>query len=407
MSDNTSFYDSSDDSSSVYTINTTSSIKTENLINCKYPFLFISNIVEFKVQQKKYSCNKIFELIEEYFKIDLKYTLDKINKNSCYKEKYDILLTAIFSCVSALLIEDIDENLIQKIVNHISDEFESVVDTYYGFKNNNKFYNNYFNICKNKNTRTSKSSVFMDEKTNILDSYLEENTKNIAIESEKSDFQEKNKEQENDIIIDELDTSKYVKNVFTEDKEKKRNDYIPNKNSNLEDIVNKLNDKINNENINNLNVNFTENINTNKNDNKIKSDIKNNKEKKKRGTYKKDEKQEKLVNKIIDKLFSQKINKNIFPDIKEENRNKINLFVKIYNKYENNFLTKDEYNEIVLNYDKSSTRFFIVKSIYEHIVKNKDLYNSDIIFFYHSFDGLRIENIENFIKKLEKRFYEK
>lgn len=81
------------DSQSTYTQD---SMNTEKLLNCSYPFNFLMNILEHKVQEKKYSIEKIFLFIEEYLDINLKNTLNTIKDNDCYKERYDIVLTSIF-----------------------------------------------------------------------------------------------------------------------------------------------------------------------------------------------------------------------------------------------------------------------------------------------------------------------
>lgn len=202
-------------------------------------------------------------------------------------------------------------------------------------------------------------------------------------------------------------------NNYLEKENKENDDYLKkrhcndvdilkqDKNNSLEDIINKLN-------TNDSKSNFTEVININ-NNNSLAGDtdnIKSSKENKKRGPYIKDN-QEILINKIVNKLFNQKINKNILTDIKEINRNTMNFYIKLYNEHENKSLTKDEYNNIISLYDKNRSRFYIVKVLYEYIIKNKDLYNSNIVFFHHSFDGIRIENIDKLINKIENKFIEK
>lgn len=417
---------SSNDSSSISSINTSSTIKTENLLSCSYPFLFISNLIEFKVKQKKYSSDKIFEILEDYLEIDLKYLLDKINKNEFYKEKYDIILTTVFSCISVLSIQNINKNIIQNMINHLADEFEYIVNTYYAFNINKSFFDKHFNIYKLNDIKSASSSISNNncDKQIIIESYLEESIKNINLDnnvninnimetiiqsSNSSDIKlsennvsinsvEKidNNYDSNDIII-----NKQQKNVMEKMEEKEK------QNNSLEDIINNYDN-------NDLKSIFTEDINTEKNNGKSSSEdeiLKSNngntessKEKKKRGSYKKDGNQEKLINKIIKKLFNQKINNNLLLDIKNQNRNTIDLYVKICKEYENN--EKHKYKDIILNYDKNISRYEIVNKIYKYIIKNKELYDSNIVFFYHTFDGLRSENVNNFNIALENKFTE-
>jgi hypothetical protein len=229
------------------------------------------------------------------------------------------------------------------------------------------------------------------------------------------DFNKINKylEKENNIIVD-----KQTK-IIIENDDKKRcsnnKDILKkDKNNSLEDIINKLNTNYSNsiftEDINIKNINNMCSLAEDTYKNGISSfdsdNIKSSKGKKKRGPYIKGN-QEILINKIVNKLFNQKINKNILTDIKDINRNTMIFYIKLYNEYENKFLTKDEYNDIISFYDKNSSRFYIVKVIYEYIIKNKELYNSDIVFFHHTFDGIRIENIDKLINKIENKFIEK
>lgn len=381
--------------SSTSSINTNSTLNTENLLNCKYPFLFMKDIVEFKVQQEKYTSDEIFTLIEKYFEIDLKYTLNKINENPFYKEKYNILLTTIFSCISSLLIEDVDKKLIQKIINNISDAFESVVDTYCGFNINKSFYHNYFNIYTNSsNISKSSSSILSCEKQSIIESYLEESIKNINEQVDISICENYNKSNEK---VEKLNENKInEENVNSINLNNNESFLVKEKTPSIENIVNKLQDNIKDE--YNENNNFTEEKNNSKINGKVIF------QSKKRGPYKKDGKQEKLINKIVNKLFNQKINNRLLFDIKKQNRNTMDLYVKIYKEYEND--EKVKYKDIILNYDKNITRYEIVNKIYNYIIKNNVLYDSNIIFFYHTFDGLRSENVNDFIIVLENKFTE-
>jgi hypothetical protein len=64
------------------TLQTRSSIVTEKLLNCKYPYSFLSNIIEYKPLQKKHEPEEIFAYIEDYLEIDLKNTFSIIKRNT-------------------------------------------------------------------------------------------------------------------------------------------------------------------------------------------------------------------------------------------------------------------------------------------------------------------------------------
>jgi hypothetical protein len=183
MSDIISTYSSS---STISTFQTRSSIITEKLLNCEYPYNFLSNIIEYKPLQKKHEPEELFSYIEDYLEIDLKNTFNIIKRNTSYQAEYKILLTVILSCVSSLLIKGIeDKTLIQSIVDELADSFESIVNIYCAFDANKKFFNKYlvFNNSKKDNEKNKnninkeiinleKSNV--DGKNEIMEKYLEE-----------------------------------------------------------------------------------------------------------------------------------------------------------------------------------------------------------------------------------------
>lgn len=190
-------YSSDSETSSIYTLGTKESLNTENLLNSTYPYSFLNNLLEFKVQQKRYTQHDIFNFVEEYLNIDLKNIFNCIEKESCYKEHYNLLLTSIFSCVASLLINDYqDRILIQKVIDTMAESFSEIVDMYCSFNINKKFYDKYFNV--NNNSKKLKKEIEEKiEKNVILDNFLEENINNINNDilhemNKKDDFENKN-----------------------------------------------------------------------------------------------------------------------------------------------------------------------------------------------------------------------
>lgn len=201
-------YSSDSETSSIYTIGTKESLNTENLLNSTYPYYFLNNLLEFKVQQKRYTQHDIFNFVEEYLNIDLKNIFNCIEEESCYKENYNLLLTSIFSCVASLLINDCqDRILIQKVIDTMAESFSEIVDMYCSFNINKKFYDKYFNV--NNNSKNVKKEIEGKiEKNDILheidkkDNFENKNINSPKIINQNDDILEKNncKKDEEDII---------------------------------------------------------------------------------------------------------------------------------------------------------------------------------------------------------------
>lgn len=339
---------------------------------------------------------KIDELINIKKKIDNLLTVLGIND-------IDSIYSFIVNKINNLLQENIEKN---KIIQEYKEQEEkdNNILSLWGFNSLDKL-NNFINKYKHHKCieESDLEDIIIDYNLSIHDKkYINDVYSDYIIYNSKHNIDHMLNNNEK-----KMDSNKI--NNYLEKQNDDKKSY-----SNNEYIINKLN-------TNNSKSNFTEDINIENINKKSSStqntdnfcvlslnndNIKINKEKKKRGPYIKGN-QGILINKIVNKLFNQKINKNFLTDIKEINRNTMNFYIKIYNEYENKSLTEDEYNEITSLYDKNSTRFYIVKVIYEYIIKNKDLYNSNIVFFHHTFDGIRIENIDKLINKIENKFIEK
>jgi hypothetical protein len=362
------------------------------------------------------NCNELIKKLEKknYELINIKKKIDNL-LNVLGINNIDSIYSFIVNKINSLLQENIEKD---KIIQEYKEQEEkdNNILSLWGFNSLDEL-NNFINKYKHHKCidESNIDDIIIDYNLSIHDKkYIYDVYSDYIIYNSKNNIN--HMLNNNEKIMDSNKINNYLEKQNDDKKSYSNNEYIlkKNKNISLEDIINKLN-------TNNSKSNFTEDINieninkkssSTENPDKIcvlsfnNDNIKISKEKKKRGPYIKGN-QEILINKIVNKIFNQKINKNLLTDIKEINRNTMNFYIKVYNEYENKSLTEDEYNEITSLYDKNSTRFYIVKVIYEYIIKNKDLYNSNIVFFHHTFDGIRIENIDKLINKIENKFIEK
>lgn len=282
MSDSMSTYSSYSTNS---TLQTKSSIATEKLLNCEYPYSFLSNIIEYKPLQKKHEPEKIFAYIEDYLEIDLKNTFNTIKRNTSYQSEYRVLLTVILSCVSSLLIKGIeDKTLIQSIVDELADSFESIVDIYCAFDTNKIFFNKYlvFNNSKKDDDKNKKNinkecviseRFAVDGKKDIIEKYLEEHILEVpsTIINTKNDINDELNNNFNDLYLknDEELVKEPKKENIVNNLEIKSKDVFENKKkiTNIKDDkkVPQINKKTNKYNLENSIKLFNETIKINNN----------------------------------------------------------------------------------------------------------------------------------------------
>lgn len=99
------------------------------------------------------------------------------------------------------------------------------------------------------------------------------------------------------------------------------------------------------------------------------------------------------INNVIDKI---KNNNNLIKDEEDrlklinENRCKIDTLAFLYEKYGED--KNDNFKLLSISYDKNHSRFKKMTKIYYMIKNNKNLYNSNLIFQYHTFDTINIKD---------------
>lgn len=111
------------------------------------------------------------------------------------------------------------------------------------------------------------------------------------------------------------------------------------------------------------------------------------------------------INNVIDKIIN---NNNLIKDeedrlkLKNENRCKIDTLSFFYEKYGDN--KNNNIKPLSISYDKNSSRFKKMMKIYSLIKNNIKLYNSNLLFQYHTFDNIGIkDDLVSLINKMENK----
>lgn len=139
-------------------------------------------------------------------------------------------------------------------------------------------------------------------------------------------------------------------------------------------------------------------INTENNDSKenisnLQNTVHKNEEKPKRKKYNKTDKY-KTVLKVTDNIINNRINnKDLYKKIYEFNRNNIQLYSDIYQKYKVDcILDEKEFTDICINFDKNKNRFLKICKIYYFISKEKKLLESNLLFLPYCFNEISIKD---------------
>jgi len=252
-----------------------------------------------------------------------------IKKFICNIELFDVIFNSSYNI----------DNIVDKCNSYMSNGvFLDIVEME---KNNQTDYKNTVDICKNKKPDTP-NTYYKNTEDNESD-----NVKNNPLPFLSPDSE------------------------ITE--ESKKEDTVFNKNK--ESVIN------------------TENNDSKENRRNLQNTVHKNEEKPKRKKYNKTDKY-KTVLKVTDHIINNRINnKDLYKKIYEFNRNNIQLYSDIYQKYKVDcILEEKEFTDICINFDKNKNRFLKICKIYYFISKEKKLLESNLLFLPYCFNEISIKD---------------